>query len=122
MNAFWDRLGISASIFCIVHCLFTPLLVVMVPFVGQTLAHGWFHVGIAALVIPLAVWALWNGYRQHRTRRILWLGGIGLVFVALALFAGAETQWVEVALMSTGGVLLALAHLGNLRACQISHK
>lgn len=122
MNGFWDRFGISASLFCIVHCLFTPMLVVLVPFVGQTLAHGWFHLVIAAIVVPTAVWALWNGYRQHHTRRILWLGEAGLVFVCLALSLGARDSRVEVGFMSAGGLLLAAAHLGNLRACRIAHK
>lgn len=98
------------------------MLIVMVPFVGQTLAHGWFHAVIAAVVIPVAIWALWNGYRQHRTRRFLWLGATGLLFVAVALFEGARDQWLEIGFMVVGGVLLSAAHLGNLRACQVSHK
>lgn len=121
MNGFLDRLGISASLLCILHCVLTPLLVVMVPFVGTQLAHGWFHAVIAAIVVPVAVWALWNGYRQHNDARVLWLGGIGLGFVALALLLPGEVLQREFILMSIGGLSLAGAHLLNLRRCQPDH-
>lgn len=121
MNEFWDRLGISTSILCILHCLLTPVLIVLMPFAGHALAHSWFHWVIVSLVVPVAIWALWNGYRLHKQKRVLWLGSVGLTLVCLALYFGEDSLNAEIALMVTGGVLLTFAHYSNLRQCQREH-
>ncbi len=118
MNVFLDRLGISASILCIVHCLATPVLVIFMPLLGGTFAHGWFHLVIAALIIPVAVLALWRGYRLHHRIQVLYLGGLGLILICLAL--GLDPSY-EIPLMVAAGVLLASAHYLNLKICQANH-
>src|SRR5262245_15986244 len=103
MNNFWDRLGISASILCVIHCLFTPVLVAVMPFVGATLGGKWFHPIIVALVIPVALWALWNGYSVHRHAKTLWLGAAGLVCIGIAMLYGQDHNIVEVTFMVAAG-------------------
>jgi hypothetical protein len=121
MNEFWDRLGISASLLCIVHCLLTPLIVLLMPLVGHSLMHGWFHAVIIAVVVPVAAWALWNGYRLHRLKRVLWLGGFGIILICLAITVGARRYSYEVVLMTAAGLLLTAAHYVNLRVCRGLH-
>lgn len=118
MNQSWDRLGISASILCILHCLLTPVLVVGMPFVGHFFAHAWFHIVIVVFIVPIAVWALWNGYRIHRKRSVLWLGGIGIALVLAAVTFGRSGFWLEMILMTSAGLLLGTAHWINLSVCQ----
>ena len=115
MNSFWDRLGISASILCVVHCLLTPMLVVFLPLVGATLARGWFHAAIIATVVPVAIFALWKGYRVHRQTHILWMGAFGFVAIALAAVFGAEHNAIETGFMVAGGLVLSAAHYLNMR-------
>ena len=117
MNQFWDRLGISASLLCILHCLLTPVLIVAVPMTGAYFTHGYFHIAIAALVIPVAFWALLNGYRLHRNPRVLVFGALGLIFVSLALLQHSDIK-AEFMLMIVGGFLLTWAHYTNLRCCR----
>ena len=121
MRDLWDRIGISTSILCVVHCLFTPLLVLSMPVVGEFLSHDMFHVIIILIVVPVAVWALWNGYRLHRLQQVLWLGGFGIVGIVLAMILGANDARIEIALMILSGLTLASAHYFNLRACRIKH-
>ncbi|NJM09684.1 MAG: MerC domain-containing protein [Bdellovibrionaceae bacterium] len=122
MRQFWDRIGISASLLCVIHCLLTPSLVILLPFLGEALAHGWFHTVIVLIVFPVAVWALWNGFLLHRLKRVLWLGGIGIAFLIAALAFGRDDMRVEFALMIVAGLTLASAHLINLRACRLDHR
>jgi CDP-diglyceride synthetase len=127
MTEFWDRIGISASILCAIHCVLTPLLVILIPFAGNFLAGAWIHVAIAVVIFPVAIWALWNGYRRHRHPRILIAGGIGLLFMAAGMFfEGATHSSRESALqtlfMIAAGLTLASAHYFNLRACRITHR
>jgi len=122
MREVWDRIGISASMICVIHCLFTPALVITLPLLGEALAHGWFHTMIVLIVFPVAVWALWNGYLLHRLKRVLWLGALGILFLSAALVLGQEDFRTEFALMIAAGLLLASAHLINLRACRLNHR
>src|SRR4051812_3937505 len=96
MTQFWDRFGISASILCVIHCLLTPFVVLFTPFASHFLSDHWFHILIAIIVFPVAVWALWNGYRRHHLARVLVLGGIGLSFVVLALTLGHHQKSTEI--------------------------
>jgi hypothetical protein len=77
-----------------------------------------FHAVMAAIIVPVAIWALWNGYREHRNRRVLYLGITGLVLVCLALALGHYDIRYEYAFMIAGGIGLTAAHWINLRACR----
>jgi uncharacterized membrane protein YvlD (DUF360 family) len=122
MNELWDRLGISASVLCILHCLLTPVLVLAMPLVGGFLSEQWFHAIIAIIIFPVAIFALWRGFRIHRLRRTVVLGGLGLICVLFGMTHGYSVGRAhpesEVVLMILGGSLLALAHYFNLRACR----
>jgi uncharacterized membrane protein YvlD (DUF360 family) len=118
MNDFWDRLGISASLLCVVHCVATPFLILLSPLVGSYLSQPLFHIVIVAVVFPVAVWALWMGYRIHRFKRMLWLGIMGLILIIFAMTLGREDTRIEMLFMISAGVFLSAAHYLNLRACR----
>lgn len=119
---FWDRLGITASAICIVHCVATPLVLMTLPFLAEHADHNHdrgFHWGMAAIIGPIAVLALWRGYRLHKKKFVLALGTIGLSCILLGLFAQVPLHGIL--LTVTGGGFLLTAHLKNLRACQSCH-
>lgn len=121
MNEFWDRLGISASLICILHCILTPILVISIPVAGELASHEWFHGSMILIVVPVAVWALWNGYRLHRNPTVIWLGIAGVLSMILALVLGSKNFNVEFIFMIIAGSLLASAHWLNLRVCRRRH-
>ena len=121
MREIWDRVGISASLLCVLHCLLTPLLVLSMPVVGEFLSHQMFHIIIMVIVVPVAVWALWNGYRLHKYVRVLWLGGAGIAILIASMYLGSHNPTIEVTGMVAAGLILASAHLFNLRACKTRH-
>ena len=116
MNTFWDRLGMSASILCVVHCLVTPVALVFLPLVGATLVHGWVHGVIIAIVVPVALYALWNGYRIHRHTSVIWLAAGGFAAIALSILFEGNHNLVEAGFMILAGIFLSTAHYKNLRA------
>lgn len=121
MRAFLDRLGISASILCVIHCLVTPALVVFTPIVGQYFSHEWVHGIMIIVVFPVAIWALLSGFNKHREVRVLWLGGVGLLFMTLGMLISDHSVNQESAFMIIAGICLATAHLVNLRSCRQTH-
>ncbi len=126
MTEFWDRIGISASLLCAIHCVLTPVLVILIPLAGNFLSAPWVHIAIAVVIFPVAVWALWSGYRRHRHRRILITGGVGLVLMATGMTLenadpSSRAFALQTILLISAGLTLAAAHFFNLRACRSKH-
>lgn len=112
-----DRLGLAASVLCAVHCALLPLAVALLPALGLNVG-GWIDFDQAFVVFAtvLGVTTLTVGYRRHRAFRAwaLLLPGLALVW------GGAFTRLhdhglAHAAIMVAGGLLLAAAHLVNLR-------
>lgn len=116
MRGLWDRIGISASLLCVLHCLLTPFLILLMPVLGEWTSHTTFHSLIVFIVVPVAVWALWNGYRAHRLKRVIVLGTLGLALLCVAMVV--PNPQYETVFMIVAGLTLASAHLSNIRACQ----
>lgn len=109
-----DRLGITLSAVCMVHCLLPPLLVVVpsalvLHAVTETYVH-WLLLGIA---LPVSGLALVNGARRHGRR---WALGAGMVGLTLLLLGASEFlgHGSEVPLTVAGAGSLVMAHLVNL--------
>ncbi len=111
-----DRWAIGLSALCLVHCLSIPVALLLFPVVAHNLIdhQSWVHWALLALALPLSAYALLTGYRRHRYRPVLILGGIGisLMFIGVGHLAGL--QW-ELPLTVAGAALLAYAHVENMR-------
>ena len=105
-----DRTGICASIGCAVHCMIAPVLLIFAPVLGGMWTHPVSHLAIAALVLPIAAFALRRGFRHHNRR---WVLGVGTVGMALVLFGAALPFWLatgEVHAAGTSDVHHAACH------------
>jgi hypothetical protein len=115
MIGFWDRLGISASLLCIVHCLLAPALAISIPLISTWAIPNWFHWLMAVIIFPVAFLALWRGFKRHHQGIVLVLGTVGLFLIGVGLFIHGDN--LEFAFTGLGGLFLVSAHLINLRAC-----
>lgn len=116
-----DAVAMGISALCVVHCLATPVLVVLFPIIGGTLlANHAFHALLLLLVLPTSTVALYLGYRRHHAPRALRLGILGMAILILAAVLGPEvlSPIGEGATTSVGGGVLAVAHFINLRRCR----
>src|SRR5262245_36022690 len=118
MREVWDRIGISASILCVVHCLLTPFAIVLLPFFADYITRDTFHRVIVWVVIPVAVWALWNVYQLHKQIRVIFLGVFGVTLLLIGMFATEHASINEMLFMVAAGLCIASAHIFNLRACR----
>lgn len=119
-----DRLAISLSFLCVLHCLALPLLVVMLPSVIALYFEGEaFHLWMIVAVIPTSLYALMMGCKQHQRYRLLVMGAMGLsLLVAALLLEGTEIgERFEKILTVLGSVLIVIGHLLNYRLCQRTH-
>jgi hypothetical protein len=119
-----NKIAISLSVLCAIHCFATPMLMVFLPslasfLIEPELLHMWLAVG----VLPISVFALTLGCKKHRKLQVLALGFIGLAFMLTAVASGALGlgENAEKALTLLGATLISGAHFWNYRLCQ-QHK
>lgn len=116
----WDKIGIGLSLICAFHCIFTPVLMIFLPIMGRYyLAHPFFHLILALLILPVGLFSFWQGFRHHRNIRVFLFGIPGLLLVVFIPylvhkqnFKLDETKW-----MILGSGFLVVAHLLNRWSC-----
>lgn len=82
-----DRIGISASVLCAIHCLAAPFLLLLLPAAGSVWSHPAVHWVLAVLVVPLALWVLFKGYAKHRKKLTLVSASLGALLILAGLIA-----------------------------------
>ena len=113
----WDLAGIGASLLCILHCVATPLLVVMLPALEALERQT--HAVFALSILCIGLLAFVSGYRRHRRRRVVLLGlaGFGMLSAGVLVPEGAMSEEAEIAVTVLGGATLITAHLRNAYFC-----
>jgi|TARA_B110000208_G_scaffold154650_1_gene187335 hypothetical protein len=112
-----DKLAITLSIACAIHCLALPLILLLLPsFVALQLNYEAFHTWMVIIVLPTSVYALFMGCKQHKRYKLLFIGFLGLILLVLALSIGNE-YWEKV-LTLVGSAVIAGGHYFNYRLCQ----
>lgn len=119
-----DRLGITASTLCAIHCAALPFVITVLPLWGMGfLASEAVEITMIAVSLILGVWSLSSAYRrQHQRIAPILVLILGFVCIALGHFSGVEV--LEPVLIPLGGFTLAAAHVINLRllkTCPINH-
>ncbi len=112
-----DRVGFAASFLCAIHCALLPLVLALAPALGLTLG-GWIDFDQAFVVFAtlLGATTLTLGYRRHRGFHAWAMLLPGLALVWAASFTSLHNHSLtHLVMMAVGGMLLALAHLLNLR-------
>ncbi len=120
-----DKLSISLSTVCAIHCLATPVLLVFMPTALAMFLEGeGFHLFLSAVVIPLSTATLFMGCRKHRTWRVLAFGMLGVAILGLAALYGHD--WVgetgEKIATLVAATVIACAHIWNFRLCSKSDR
>ena len=120
-----DKTAIAISTLCALHCLFTPLLVVMVPSLSTSLLAGeLFHKLLVLVVVPLSVFSLFLGCQHHNRHRVLLVGALGIAVLVMTAIWGESlpSHDYEVILTLIGSLIVASAHILNFRLCRACEK
>lgn len=118
-----DRLGFAASFLCAVHCALLPLALALLPAFGLSVG-GWIDIDQAFVVFAtlLGATTMTLGWRRHRAFRawLLLIPGLALVWIGSFTHLHDHTM-THAVVMTIGGLLLAAAHLVNLRLTHVIH-
>lgn len=114
-----DKIGVGASLLCVLHCLITPLLVTTLPVVAAT--EEQMHSVFAIIILSLGMLAFIPGYQKHENKLILITGfmGVSLIIIAALLPEMENAEILETGLVVVGGITLSIAHLRNAYWCRL---
>lgn len=123
-SKFFDRIAITLSAVCIVHCLTLPVLVALLPVVAASIgSDSHFHALMMWLVVPVSVGGFALGYRVHQRKDIVVGGGAAVIVLAIAALWGHSVwnEYLEVVVSVIASFALATAHLWNFREVRRLH-
>ena len=118
---FTDKMAISLSLACAIHCLVLPVVIVLLPSIAAwNIADEAVHLWILAAVIPTSIYALTLGCRKHKRYRLFALGIVGLSFLiaAVTVVEHMMGETGEKVFTSIGSAIIAFGHYWNFRLCQ----
>ena len=114
----WDHWGMLASALCVVHCIATPIVALVLPAIAAN--EGVTHGVLAVAVVLFALLAFLPATKIHGKHRVLVLGMAGVLLIWTALLLPEE--WVgdrfRDLLTMAGGVTMVAAHVFNAVLCR----
>lgn len=113
----WDTIGIGLSLICVVHCIVTPVILSLLPVLGQLISEDAFHTWMAPVFIVPAILALIPGTLKHKSKLPIVLAVFGLIVFCLSTFLHGMSESVELIASLVGSGMLIAAHKLNHTYC-----
>jgi len=111
-----DRIGITATSLCALHCILLPVLLPALPLLGLSFLadHAWEHFFLIITAV-LGTFALFSGFRKYHRR----------LYPFYLLFLGVSIYWIkhdfsealEPYFIIVGASLIVAAHVINIKLC-----
>tara|TARA_Y100000591_G_C21361063_1_gene464117 strand:- start:125 stop:520 length:396 start_codon:yes stop_codon:yes gene_type:complete len=120
-----DIVSIVISFTCIVHCLFFPALLILLPTLLSSINNELVHIVLLLFIYPISIYAIYFGFKKHHNKSLFFQGILGILILTLALFMhdisllGFELESIFTIF---GALVLAHAHFKNFRSNMISFK
>ena len=115
-----DKFAMSLSAICMVHCLFAPSLIILsYSSLALTVESELIHKAILLLTIPVSIFAISLGYKNHPNNSIIYTGIAGLTILISALLIGESIgENAELILTTIGSLMVIACHYRNYRICK----
>ena len=118
LSLFSDKLGICASVACLVHCLIVPfLLIIGFDVTLYSLDQEWIEMGFIFSSLLIGIYAFIKGFLSHRQHfvPVLFLAG----FLLLVNGEKVANTLLAVILSVIGALIIVYAHFQNLKLKQL---
>ena len=116
-----DKASITLSMACMIHCLLMPSFLVLTSgFFALSIDNELIHKAVLIIVLPVSLYALITGYRNHKILSYFYIGTTGLWLLVFAVFFGEGVfgELAEKSLTLLGSIIVASAHYKNYKACK----
>ena len=117
---FTDKLAISLSAVCVLHCLFMPSFLILSSwFAAFSIDNEFIHYAILIVAIPVSAFALIRGFKNHKKLSYFVNGFFGLSLLVFAVLAAGITGEIgEKSLTVLGSLFVIYAHFKNHQICK----
>ena len=116
-----DKFAATISLACAIHCFFVPSFVIVTSGVLFTsINNELIHKIILLIAIPVSLYALRLGYKNHNIASYLYIGITGLLTLATAVLLGESTlgESGEKIMTLVGSILVCYSHFKNHQTCK----
>ena len=115
-----DKFAMSFSAMCMIHCLFAPSLIILsYSSLALTVESELIHKAILLLTIPVSIFAISLGYKNHSNNSIIYTGIAGLTILISALLIRERIgENAELILTTIGSLMVIACHYRNYRICK----
>ena len=116
-----DKIAMTLSIICVIHCFFVPsFLILGAGYLSFAIDNEFVHKAIVLLAVPISIFALSIGYKNHKTSSFIPMAIFGLILLVLAVVLGESVfgEAGEKILTLFGSASLAYAHFRNYKTCK----
>ena len=120
ININYDKIAISFSVVCALHCLLLPIAIIFLPSISATfLGTEDFHKTLLYFVIPSSIIALSLGCKMHGKYEVYSYGFFGIGALLFASFFGHDYfgEVGEISLTLIGAGIVSLGHYKNQKLC-----
>jgi len=106
-----DRIGMTASLACAIHCAALPLILTALPVFGlEFFADVRIEIFMISLSLVIGTWAITRGIYSHKSVIPLGLLLLGFTLISSGHFLVEDYEFVMVPI---GGLIVAAAHYMN---------
>ena len=116
-----DKFAMTMSFICVAHCFFTPTFLILTSgILSFSLDNEFVHKLIVLIAVPVSIYALSLGYKNHKTISFFPVGITGLCILVLVVILGESTlgEFGEKGLTLLGSIMVAFAHYRNYQTCR----
>lgn len=119
-SKYLDLIGIILSILCAVHCILSPIVLVLLPFSTHFLLSHQVEIIVVMATVIIAALSLWHAYtaHHHRLRPLRWML-IGTFILMPGIFVHSHDSFF-VTLKVIGAICIVCAHALNLKLLFLS--
>ena len=111
-----DKLAVTFSMVCVLHCFFTPSFIILTSTVlSVSVNNGFIHLAILLAATPISLFALILGYKNHKIFSVLLIGMMGLFTLIFALLLGESGEKLMTLM---GSILVSYSHFRNHQICK----
>ena len=116
-----DKIAVAISTACVLHCFFIPSFVIASSgFLTLSIDNELVHQLILFFAIPISVFALYIGYKNHKSFSFVPYAFLGLGLLIIAVILGEEVigEIGEQGVTLLGSMFVVYAHYKNHQTCK----
>ena len=116
-----DKIAMTLSMLCVIHCFFVPsFLILGAGYLSFAIDNEFVHKAIVLLALPISIFALSIGYKNHKTISFIPMAVFGLALLILAVVLGESVlgEAGEQIMTLLGSISLAYTHYKNYETCK----